>query len=155
MDKRGVVLALVLEALGFRGPFKTRADREQVMKAMYLAGALGVPHGYVFRWYVYGAYSPDLAQDLHSLPADGAGGESLQPWALERTEVVRRLLGAAPAGRSPSKWARALADYHFLRHRSRKSPAEALLLLGRLHPGMTAYFDAAAEALQADPRLAA
>ena len=71
--------------------------RLRIQKYTYLAGKLGLKHGYSYSLYRYGPYSPSLADDYYALAEDPAklAAESGQRLAgeLEQERFLRLVRG--------------------------------------------------------------
>lgn len=66
LSNRQIALVLLIDALGLPWP-RTYEERRMVQAAVYIAKVAGVDCGYRYGWYVYGPYSPTLADDLDKL----------------------------------------------------------------------------------------
>lgn len=84
MDGRQIGFKLTMEALGLDVRVETFDDRLIVQKAMYLAQAAGVDHGYFYRWYLRGPYCPAVADDAFAVALEESQGtDDAQNWELD------------------------------------------------------------------------
>jgi hypothetical protein len=92
MDKRSIVLSLVLDRLGITD-ISTVENRMAIQKAVYLAQANGLPLGYNYGWYVKGPYSPMLTRDYYALQGvDVPAGNSLNAGAVAKLDAVADII---------------------------------------------------------------
>lgn len=154
MEPGQVALKLLLDELEVPASIRTVNDRKTVQKGVYLGQLAGVDFGYSFNWYVMGPYSPGLTRDYYALDkalAEGdstADGRRLKNSIRRRLETVKPLL-AVPEGvqLSRSNWLELVASLHYLLKQRKKTLDEARLIIEDQKSHVSAYVDAAYQAL--------
>ncbi len=116
MDGRQIGFKLTLDALGLDGAVETFDDRLIVQKAMYLAQAAGVDHGYFYRWYLRGPYCPAVADDAFAVALEAEQGvDDAQGWELDEASLAKLSGIREWMGREDlASWLELLASVHFL-----------------------------------------
>lgn len=83
MDRRQILLKLVLDELGIPCEVDVFDKRLALQKAVYLARAAGVDLGYHFTWYLRGPYAPSLAEDAYGIDSEiREGDDETKDWTL-------------------------------------------------------------------------
>ena len=70
MEKKEILVAfleLLREKCGFKFNVNSFEDRFKLQKYVFIAGFLGLRHGYIFSRYIRGPYSSSLAEDYYEL----------------------------------------------------------------------------------------
>jgi uncharacterized protein YwgA len=143
MDLRQIDFQLTLQKLGLDVTIESFIDSLIIQKAIYLAQIAGVRLGYFYRWYLWGPYSPAVADDAFAVRADLAAGiEDAKGWELDEasTQKLERIRDwITTTGNGADREALAeklelLASVHFLidrRQVANDEPAEIVEVLRR------------------------
>ena len=129
MDRRQIGFKLTMDALGREVTVGSFDDRLILQKAMYLAQAAGVQLGYFYRWYLYGPYCPQVADDAFAVSTDVAQGmNDADDWELD--EQSKSKLAAVRdwmkgEGQEVARKLELLASVHFLVERKQVSSRDA------------------------------
>lgn len=150
------ILNSYLSALGVPPNIKTINDRKRVQKAVYLAEAAGAKLGYDYNWYVYGPYSPRLANDYYRLSEAilddeiQAGTEAennqnipkLKDSILEKLQSVAKII-EKPAGfdLAQEDWLELTSSLHYLQKVERNDLTAARKVIAREKPHLSKYVD--------------
>jgi uncharacterized protein YwgA len=118
VEKRLLLLKLVLDELGVPVDPSSLDSRKSMQKAVYLAQAMNVPLGYRFNWYVMGPYSPMLTEDYYNPTLQSAedGEAALRSDIKARLKQLQVLIDS-PSGEGIPRtdWLELLASWHYLR----------------------------------------
>lgn len=128
MDRRQIGFKLTMDALGRGVTVGSFEDRLILQKAMYLAQAAGVQLGYFYRWYLYGPYCPQVADDAFAVNTDVAQGmNDAEDWELDaesKCKLARIRNWMEGEDRDVARTLELLASVHFLLARKQVSSHE-------------------------------
>jgi uncharacterized protein YwgA len=154
MDTRLAVLDAFLRELDRPLDISSKQDRLRTQKGVYLGQLTGVDLGYRYNWYVYGPYSPALAQDYYALAALPTGEKQQVQQASLNEETKVKLARARPLLAVPAdvaldvaSWLELLCSSHYLRRVNRFSEEQATEVIARQKGHLSAYVAQANSAL--------
>lgn len=157
MQPSQVALKLVIDELGLSHDIRTRTQRKELQKGIYLGQLSGVDLGYRFNWYVLGPYSPSLTRDYYKLAEAIEAGEAehearvLRPEAAARLGRIKPLLDPpADVNLSRPDWLELVASVHYLLEQSAKDEAQARETMLKDKARLAPYFDIALARLRAE-----
>lgn len=148
MEKKLVLLKLVLDELKVGSSIDSMGNRKGIQKAIYLAQLAGLDMGYRFGWYIKGPYSPGLTKDYYELAHEIATGED-EYKGLELTESVKqRVHRIDPLLKQPSDvdlpkedWLELVASVHYLMKLRGLEKSEALKTITNEKKNLSPYFE--------------
>ena len=147
-----------LSALGVPPNIKTINDRKRVQKAVYLAEAAGAKLGYDYNWYVYGPYSPRLANDYYRLSEAildneiPSGNEAANNQNIPKLKesILEKLQSLAPIIEKPvgfdlaqEDWLELTSSLHYLQKVEHNDLTGAREVIARKKPHLSEYVDMA------------
>lgn len=133
LDKRLILLKLVLDGLNVGFSIATKTERLVIQKAIYLAQAKShIDLGYRYGWYINGPYCKALADDYFQLrdqlyfEPSACDGKSLTDEGVNELHSVLGLLEVPSelSGLERPKWLELLASYDFLKRVYKKDENE-------------------------------
>jgi hypothetical protein len=153
LERRLLVLKLVLDNLGVGNQIQSVDDRKRVQKAIYLAQVASRDLGYRFGWYLMGPYSPELTRDYYALadiPDDDIPQDKrLKVEFRDRLASLRALLDVPGDIDLPQPdWLELLASVHYLRRVTRLDREAARARLESAKPHLVQYYDQASATLR-------
>ena len=148
MEKKLLVLKLVLEGLGLDLDISSVKKRMEKQKAIYLAQIDGVDLGYRYGWYKKGPYCPKLTSDYYDLDCttDSDDGTKLIPSISTQLDSVKTNYIEncnRPDGLDVAEWMELLASLHFLKNVSKYDDKKAKKFLAEKKPHLKDYIDCA------------
>jgi len=139
MEKKLLVLKLVLEGLGLDLDISSVKKRMEKQKAIYLAQIAGVDLGYRYGWYKKGPYCPKLTSDYYDLDCTTGSDDGTILITSISTELESVRTNSIESASKPEEldmveWMELLASLHFLKNVSKYDDDKAETFLAEKKP---------------------